>query len=220
MFTDQRGFSLRDFLLFRSHLHCLETHVSRGGCHLSGLFNDTQGCYFIFGLISSTGEGPKHRQTTAGTTRVNQTPSNALFAWRHTKVIFQGQCHHSSATTDKGDHGIFFGYWDGNMQLGNDTKRMRNCNGPDVGLMSRCPRVCFWREKRGTSLGAHRVVLFLDQDSLLRPHDRAADFLDTVLFCFLFYFPRPARVCGKDGGDTPIPLLSILFISKQRTCKD
>lgn len=152
MFTDQRGFSLRDFLLFRSHLHCLETRVSRGGCHLSGLFNDTQGCYFIFGYISSPKEGPIHRQTTARTTRVNETLSNALFAAH--KSFFQGHCHYSSVTTKIWDHGIT-GSWDifgWEYVLGNDTKRMRNCNGLDVGLMSLVVRVSV----SGREKGEHR----------------------------------------------------------------
>lgn len=48
------------------------------------------------------------------------------------------------------------------MRLGNDTKRMRNCNGLVVGLMSLVVRMFGFGGEKGTSLGAHRV-LFLDQ---------------------------------------------------------
>lgn len=51
------------------------------------------------------------------------------------------------------------------MRLGNDTKRMRNCNGL-VGLMSLVRVFWIWKGKGETSLGAYRTVVFLDQHHL------------------------------------------------------
>lgn len=109
----------------------------RGGCHLSGLYIDT---HFILGFFSSTKEGPEHRQTTAKTARVNETLSNTFFACWHTKVIFYTKDNVTTrarrlAREIMGSRDIF-GYQDGNMWLGNDAGRMRNCNGLVDGLMS------------------------------------------------------------------------------------
>lgn len=92
----------------------------------------------------------------------------------------------------------------GNTWLGNDTKRMRNCNGLDVGVnVSRCLRVFdSWMGKLGTSLGAHRV-LFLDQHHFC---DRLTGILDTVLFWLLFFiFPGRYGCVTKMEEIPPFP---------------
>jgi hypothetical protein len=103
------GFFTGLFTIWVSSTLSYETHVSRGGCHLSGLYNDTQHTW----LLSLLEEGPKHKQTTARTTRVNETPLNTFFAWRHTKVNFFYSKDNATtrATTGRGDHRITGYIW-------------------------------------------------------------------------------------------------------------
>lgn len=73
--------------------------------------------------------------------------------------------------------------------------------------VTRYSRVGFWKEKWETSLGAHRVVLFLDQHHF-RHHTTAWLVIGYVSFLgsVLYVTQAVVGVCGKDGGDTPIPL--------------
>lgn len=51
------------------------------------------------------------------------------------------------------------------MRLGNDTKRMRNCNGL-VGLMSLVRVLWIWKGKGKHRWAHNRAVVFLDQHHL------------------------------------------------------